>query len=204
MPPLPKHPAPIHAFHLPADMSGVSRGQLVCCWRLCRKLCRRDSMANPGHSSNTEVTKPLAKGPTAVKRTLGISTIMIGALGATLAFGTPALAASPVRPSSAVVPAAFPMFNIPFDAHGTGCEGLATITEGHDSNGAYVVAVLDSDPCSIDVAALICAPDNSCKPGNVINAPGETSRTGYIAASSANHHGIAWWTGSAWQANLHD
>lgn len=162
-------------------------------------------MANPRSQLNTEVTKLLAKGPAAVKRTFGISIVMIGAVGATLAFGTPALAANAVRPYSAAVTAAFPMFNIPFDAQGTGCEGLATITEGHDSNGAYVEAVLASDPCSIDVRAVICVPDlSSCKVGNVINMEGETSKTDDIAASSGNHHGIAWWTGTTWQINLHD
>jgi hypothetical protein len=140
-----------------------------------------------------------------VKRTFGISIAMTGALGATLAFGTPALAADAVQPHSAAATAAFPTFNIPFDAKGNSCEGLATITEGHDANGAYVEAVLGSDPCSVAVQAVICIPNlMSCKIGNTIDTKGEVSITDDIAASSGNHHGIAWWTGTKWQINLYD
>ena len=140
-----------------------------------------------------------------MKRTLGISFITMGALGAALAFTTPALAANVVPAASATATTVFPKFNIPFDAKGTGCEGVATITEGHDSNGAYVSVSFASNPCNTGVEPAICSPDrNTSSYGPVIHFFGEDSKTGYIATNSGNHHGIRWWTGANWQTNWID
>jgi hypothetical protein len=94
--------------------------------------------------------------------------------------------------------------NIPFDV-GAGCEGLVIMTEGSNSSGAYVDAYLNSDPCDVGVEGAICNSDyTDCSYGGDIHLIDKTSRTGSIPINSSNHHGIRWWTGSAWQYNWAD
>jgi len=95
-------------------------------------------------------------------------------------------------------------FNIPFDV-GHGCEGLATISEDRDPNGAYVIASLDSDPCHVGVEGIIEGPTGPfSNGGDIKNAGGNVSVTGDIPINSSNCHGIRWWTGSQWQYNWYE
>lgn len=129
------------------------------------------------------------------------SRMLIAIAGAAIIASATALAGTSA--ASAAVPA-FPSFNIPFDVGG-GCEGLATITEYSDSSHADVEAFLNSDPCNIGAEGAICSSAyTTCSYGGDIRFAEEISTTGLIPASSGNHHGIRWWTGTQWQYNWHD
>jgi anaerobic selenocysteine-containing dehydrogenase len=134
---------------------------------------------------------------------------LIALAGAAIVAASSPLVAGASAASAAAVPKDL-TYNQTF-ASGTGCQGVAEVNEEHAINGAYVWAVMSSDPCGYTIEAVIEGPSKSpFSAGNPVSEIGVDTITGYIPINSGNHHGIRWeptsctGSGSCWTYDWHD